>query len=260
MERKSYRSDLTDKQWRLLESHLPPEKERGRPRTTNLREVVNALMYQLRTGCQWDMIPEGFPPKSTVNGYFNAWKRDGTLDEINRALRENIRLKEGRNRMPSASIIDSQTTKTASVSESTGYDGAKKTKGRKRHIAVDVLGLLLAVIVHSAAIDERSGAKLLMQRVRQWFPTILKVWADGGYTGNTLQSWFLSACQCILEIVKRPRKKFQIVKWRWIVERSFGWLNWQRRLSKDYEYYEDSAEAWIKLAFINVMIHRLQPG
>ena len=137
---------------------------------------------------------------------------------------------------------------------------AKKTKGRKRHIAVDVLGLLLAVIVHSAAIDERSGAKLLMQRVKQWFPTILRVWADGGYTGNTLQNWFLSVCQCILEIVKRPRKKFQIVKWRWIVERSFGWLNWHRRLSKDYEYYEDSAEAWIKLAFINVMIHRLQPG
>jgi putative transposase len=130
------------------------------------------------------MLPEGFPPRSTVNGYFNKWKNDGTLDEINRVLRENIRIKEGRNRIPSASIIDSQTSKTASVSESTGYDGAKKTKGRKRHIAVDVLGLLLAVIVHSAAIDERSGAKLLMQRVKQCFPTLLKVWADGGYTGN----------------------------------------------------------------------------
>ena len=105
MERKSYRSDLTDKQWQLIAPHLPPEKNRGRPRTTNLREVVNALLYQLRTGCQWDMMPEGFPPKSTVNGYFNSWKRDGTLDEINRVLRENIRIKEGRNRMPSAAII-----------------------------------------------------------------------------------------------------------------------------------------------------------
>ena len=214
MERKSYRSDLTDKQWQLIEPHLPPEKERGRPRTTDLREVVNALLYMLRTGCQWDMLPEGFSTRTTVNDYFNAWKRDGTLDEINRVLRENIRIKEGRNRMPSASIIDSQTNKTASVSESTGYDGAKKTKGRKRHIAVDVLGLLLAVVVHSAAIDERSGAKLLMQRVKQWFSTLLKVWADGGYTGNLLQNWFLSVCKCILEIVKRPRKKFQIVKWR----------------------------------------------
>ena len=148
----------------------------------------------LRTGCQWDMLPEGFSTRTTVNDYFNAWKRDGTLDEINRVLRENIRIKEGRNRMPSASIIDSQTSKIASVSESTGYDRAKKTKGRKRHIAVDVLGLLLAVVVHSAAIDERSGAKLLMQRVKQWFPTLLKVWADGGYTGNLLQNWFLSVC------------------------------------------------------------------
>lgn len=260
MTRKYYRSDLTDSQWQLIKPNLPPEKERGRPRTTDLREVVNALLYMLRTGCQWDMLPERFPPRSTVNGYFNAWKSDGTLDEINRVLRESVRVQEGRKRTPSAAIIDSQTSKTASVSESTGYDGAKKTKGRKRHIAVDVLGFLLAVVVHSAAIDERRGAKLLMQRVRQWFLALLKVWADGGYTGNALQDWFLSVCQCILEIVKRPRKKFQIVKWRWIVERSFGWLNWQRRLSKDYEYYEESAEAWIKLAFINVMIHRLQPG
>ena len=128
MDRKSYRSDLTNKQWQLIEPHLPAEKERGRPRKTNLREVVNALLYQLRTGCQWDMIPEGFPPKSTVNGYFNAWKRDGTFDEINRVLRENIRTKGGRNRMPSASILDSQTSKTASVSESTGYDELRKSK------------------------------------------------------------------------------------------------------------------------------------
>lgn len=206
------------------------------------------------------MIPPGFPPKSTVNGYFYAWKHDGTFDETNRVLRENICVKEGHNRMPSASIIDSQTSKTASFSESTGYDGAKKTKGRKRHIAVDVLGLLLAVIVHSAAIDERSGAKLLMPRIMLCSPTILKVWADGGHTENTQQNWFLSVCRCILEIVKRPCKKFQIVKWRWIVDRSFGWLNWHRQLSKDYEYYEHSAEAWIKLAFINVIIHRLQPG
>lgn len=257
MTRHSYRNDLTNKQWQLIEPHLAGEKDRVRPRTTNLREVVNALLYMLRTGCQWDRLPEGFPPKSTVHDYFNAWKRDGTLNEINRVLREQVRTKSGRKRLPSATIIDSQTRKTASVSESTGYDGAKKTKGRKRHIAVDVLGLLLAVVVHSAAIDERSGAKLLMQHVRCYFPTLLKVWADGGYTGNTLQRWFLSVCHCIVEIVKRPRKRFQIVKWLWIVESSFGWLNWHRRLSKDYEYYEESAEAWIKLAFINVMIHRL---
>lgn len=260
MTRKSYPSDLTDVQWNLIKPHLPPEKDRGRPRETDLREVINALMYMSRSGCQWSMLPDGFPPRSTVHDYFTAWRDDGTLDEIMRVLRETIRIKAGRNRLPSASIIDSQTTKTASVSESVGYDGAKKTKGRKRHLCVDVLGLPLAIIVHSAGIDERRGARLLMKQVMVWFPTILKVWADGGYTGKKLKYWFMSFCHCILEIVKRPRKMFQIVKWRWIVERSFGWLNWHRRLSKDYEYYEISEEAWIKIAFINVMIHRIKPG
>jgi putative transposase len=213
-----------------------------------------------RTGCQWSMLPIEFPPRSTIHGYFSAWRDDGTWDEIVRLLREEIRMRAGRNKMPSASIIDSQTVKTASVSECVGYDGAKKTKGRKRHLAVDVLGLPLASVVHSAGIDERRGAKLLMARVSRSFPGILKVWADGGYSGRPLQDWFLSKFNCILEIVKRPRGAFQIVKWRWIVERTFGWFNWQRRLSKDYEYYETSAEAWLKIASINMMLHRLQPG
>jgi len=260
MSRKPYPSDLTNKQWNLIKPHLPPEKETGRPRETDLREVINALLYLSRSGCSWSMLPNGYPPRSTVYDYFKAWRDDGTLDEIVRVLRETSRQKAGRNKQPSASIIDSQSVKTALVSENVGYDGAKKIKGRKRHIAVDILGLLLAVVVHSAGIDERSGAKLLMQRVTRWFPGILKVWADGGYTGSKLQNWFLKFCKCVLEIVKRPRKKFQIVKWRWIVERSFGWMNWQRRLSKDYEYYEASSEAWVKIAFINLMVHRLSPG
>ena len=125
---------------------------------------------------------------------------------------------------------------------------------------VGVVELVLAVVVHSAGIDERRGAKLLMAQVMLWFPGLLKVWADGGYSGAPLKIWFLSIFQCVLEIVKRPRKKFQVVKWRWIVERTFGWFNWQRRLSKDYEYYEESAESWIKIAAINVMVHRLHPG
>nr|WP_222845435.1 transposase [Legionella genomosp. 1] len=173
---------------------------------------------------------------------------------------KNIREKAGRNRLPSAAVIDSQSVKKASVAEQIGYDGAKQIKGWKRHLAVDVLGLVLAVVVHSAGIDESSGAKLLMRRLSVCFPGILKVWADGGYSGNPLKEWFLSLFQCVLEIVRRPRKRFQIVKWRWIVERTFGWFNWQRPLSKDYEYYESSAEAWVKIASINVMVHRLRPG
>ena len=260
MTRKVYPSDLTNKQWSLIKPHLPAENSIGRPRETDLREVINAMLYMSRTGCPWSMIPEGFPPRSTVYDYFSAWRDDGTWDEIIRVLRESIRLKAGRNKTPTAAIIDSQSVKTAATSENVGYDGAKKIKGRKRHFAVDVLGLLLMIVVHSAKIDERRGAKLLMGRVFAWFPGLLKVWADGGYTGNKLKLWFWTACQCVLEIVKRPRKRFQIVKWRWIVERSIGWLNWQRRLSKDYEYYETSSEAWIKIAFINVMVHRLHPG
>ena len=260
MQRNPYPSDLTDKQWQLIAPHLPPEKEKGRPRKTDLREVVNALLYMSRTGCQWSMLPSDFPPRSTTHGYFSAWRDDGTLDEVSRVLREKIRIKAGRKRLPSAAVIDSQSAKNGLAIECVGFDSAKRIKGRKRHVAVDVLGLLLAVVVHSARIDERQGAKLLMARLSLWFPCILKVWADGGYSGSPLRDWFLAKFNCILEIVKRPRKQFQIVKWRWIVERTFGWFNWQRRLSKDYEYYEESAEAWIKIASINVMLHRLKPG
>ena len=257
---KHYASDLTDKQWHLIAPHMPPEKERGRPRATDFRKVIDALLYLSRTGCQWNFLPSEFPPRSTVHRYFSTWRDDGTLDEISPVLREKIRVKSGRNKYPGAAIMDSQSVKTASVAESSGFDGAKLIKGRKRHILVDVLGLVLGVMIHSVAIDERTGAKLLMARIAMLFPSIIKVWADGGYSGNPLKDWFMMTCNFILEIVKRPREKFQIVKWRWIVERTFGWFNWYRRLSKDYEYYEASSEAWIKMASINAMVHRLQPG
>ena len=260
MARKRYPSDLTNKQWQLIKPHLPDESPIVRPRKTDFREVVNALLYICRSGCSWSILPEGFPPRSTVYDYFKAWQQDGTLDEIMRVLPESIRVEAGRNKLPSASIIDSQSSKTALAAENVGFDGAKKVKGRKRHLAVDVLGLPLSLLVHSASIDSRSSAKLLTAQVMLYFPSILKVWADGGYSGEKLKNWFKRICNCILEIVKRPRKRFQIVKWRWIVERSFGWLNWQRRLSKDYEFYEASSEAWIKIAFINLMVHRLSPG
>jgi putative transposase len=225
---KHYASNLTDKQWHLITPYMPPEKENGRPRTTDLREVVNTLLYLSRSGCQWYLLPSEFPPRSTVHRYFSIWRDDGTLDEISRVSREKIRIKSGKNKVPSAAIMDSQSVKTVSVSESSGFDGAKLIKGRKRHILVDVLGLVLGVMVHSAAIDERRGTKLLMARIAVIFPSIIKVWADGGYSGSPLKKWILMTCNFFLEIVKSPRKKFLIVKWRWIVERTSGRFNWQR--------------------------------
>jgi putative transposase len=257
---KRYSTDLTDQQWGVIEPLIPPAKDGGRPRTADMREVVNTCLYILRTGCQWEMIPNDFPPKSTVYEYYSQWAKDGTLDEMLRQLCAEVRVKAGRNPKPTAAIIDSQSVKTAGPALEVGYDGAKKTKGRKRHIAVDVLGLLLAVVVHSAGISERAGAKLVMANLMAYFTDIKIVWADGGYSGNTFVSWIKTIFNVIWQVIKRPRKVFQIVKFRWIVERTFGWMNYQRRLSKDYEYSPRHAEAWIKLAAINTMTRRLSPG
>ena len=256
---KRYSTDLTDTQWLLLAPHIPKEKDGGRPRSVDVREIVNSLRYMSRTGCQWHLLPNDFPPRSTVYDYFSRWRDDNTLDDICRILRENIRIKAGRTPKPSAAIIDSQTVKNASTCFDTGYDGGKRIKGRKRHIAVDVLGLLLVVIVHSAGIQDRAGSKLVLGELAKWFE-IKRVWVDGGYTGPKLANWALTVCRIIIEVVKRPVKKFKIVKWRWIVERTFGWINWHRRLSKDYEYSIESATAWFQLAAIDGMVCRLRPG
>ncbi|MCP3670541.1 MAG: IS5 family transposase [Gammaproteobacteria bacterium] len=252
-----YYSDLTDKEWSAIQPLIPPAKAGGRPRTTDMREVVNALKYMLRTGCQWSYLPKEFPPKSTVYEYYSQWRDDGSLEDMTRILREKVRVNAGRNDQPSAAIVDSQTVKNAGPAEDTGYDGGKKTKGRKRHIAVDILGLLLCVVVHSGGIQDRAGAKLLLVRMMPKFPGIQLMWADGGYTGDTFKDWVMHWFGVIWKVVKHPRKVFKIVKFRWIVERTFGWMNHERRLSKDYEYLAKSSEAWVQLAAINMMVRRL---
>ncbi len=258
--RKRYSTDLTDEQWAIIAPLIPPAKEGGRPRTTDMREVVNACLYISRTGCQWHLIPNDFPPKSTVFEYYARWSTDGTLDEMVRVLREAVRVKAGRNKKPSATIVDSQSVKTAGPALDKGYDGGKKIKGRKRHIAVDILGLLLVVVVHSAGIQDRAGAKLVMRKLMAYFTGIKIAWADGGYSGKSFKAWIKAVFNVIWEVVKRPRKVFKIVKFRWIVERTFGWMNYQRRLSKDYEYLPEHSEGWVKMAAINIMIRRLSPG
>lgn len=258
--KKRYPSDLTDAQWRLIEPLLPPELPGGRDRTTDLREVTNALLYMSKTGCQWRMLPTEFPPRSTVFGYSTQWKQEGIHDEILATLREQIREKAGRNKTPTAGIIDSQTAKSIGSDYDIGYDGGKKIKGRKRHIVVDILGLLLGVSVTSADVQDREASKSLIKATKTRFPTLEIIFADGGYTGEKLSSWFKITVNLILKIIKRPRKKFQVVKFRWIVERTFGWINHHRRLSKDYEYLPASSEAWVKIASWNMMLKRLSPG
>ncbi len=257
---KRYSTDLTDQQWAIIEPLIPPAKEGGRPRDTDMREIVNAIHYISRTGCQWYLLPNDFPSKSTIFGYYAQWTTDGTLDEMVRVLREAVRVKAGRNPKPSAAIVDSQSVKTAGPALDIGYDGGKKIKGRKRHIAVDVLGLLLVVVVHSAGVQERAGAKFVMMQLMVWFSEIKIVWADGGYSGEPFKTWVKQMFDVIWQVIKRPRKVFKIVKFRWIVERTFGWMNYQRRLSKDYEYLPEHSAGWVKVAAINVMVRRLSPG
>ena len=245
----------------MIKPFLPTAKKRGRPRTVDLREVLNAIFYLLHTGCQWDYLPHDFPPHDTVYGYFQQWKRDGTWEKLNSERRGQVRQKAGKKTTPSAGVLDSQSVKTTeeAYAHTIGYDGGKRTKGRKRHIVVDTLGLLLAVYVSTANTGERQGAKVLFARMRLGFPRLRIVWADGGYAGKDFLRWIAATYHWILEIVLRTDDLdgFQVVPKRWLVERTFGWLNRERRLSKDYERLPDTSEALIQVAMVRLMVRRL---
>ena len=239
---------------------MPPAKPGGRPREVCIREVVDAIFYVLRSGCAWRMLPHDFPAWQTVYGYFRQWRTDGIWEQMNAALREAVRAQAGRDPEPSGAIMDSQSVKTTAIKGERGYDSAKKVTGRKRHILVDVLGLLLVVVVHKASIQERAGAKMLLLRaLERGFTRLSLIWADGGYSGKPFFNWVLQHCDWLVEIVKRSddTEGFVVLPRRWVEERTFGWLVRFRRLSRDYEELPETSAAMIYAAMVRIMLKRL---
>jgi putative transposase len=260
MRTESYPSDITDAQWALMESHLPVYPG-GRPRKTDLRDVVNAIFYILRTGCQWRYLPGDFPPKSTVWRYFDEWRHNGTFDTIHDLLRTKVRTQEKPYAPRTTASVDSQSVDTTSGGEQRGRDNAKNVDGRKRHIVVDSMGLLLAVLVTAADVDDAKAAAAVFARLEgQPMSRVERMFADSKYHNYALYQWVEEHARWELVIVSRPKGSEGWVKLplRWTVERTFAWLGKCRRLSKDRERSVLSAETFIKLAMIHLMLNRLQ--
>ncbi len=258
----TYSSDLTDREWSILEPLIPKPKPGGRPIKHTRRSILNAIFYLNRTGCQWSMLPKDFPPKSTVFDYFSAWRKSGLWVELNQRLRVKVRVADGRQPAPTAAILDSQSVKGSEQGgDAIGYDAGKKIGGRKRHLLVDTLGMILGLRVTSASVQDREGAVTLLSSLYLLFGRLQIIWADSGYAG-ALVEWVKGLRpfgKLHLDIVRRSddAKGFQLVRKRWIVERTFSWLYKSRRLSRDYERRVDHSASQIYVCMCRLMLKRL---
>jgi putative transposase len=249
---------MSDSQWDYIKELIPSAKSGGRPRSLEMRQVINAIFYVTVGGIQWRMLPREYPNWKSVYHYFRQWRKAGIWQRIHDTLRAKVRQKAERHKHPTAACLDSQSVKMTALPGLRGYDTFKNINGRKRHLLVDTLGLMLAIVVTAASVQDRDGAKLLLQRINGACKKLRLIWVDGGYRGQILD-WVIQHYRFRLQVVLRPeqRKGFVLLPHRWVVERTFAWLNHHRRLSKDYEVLTSSSEAMIYIAMIRLMLRRL---